>query len=110
MESLKELYRIGRGPSSSHTMGPGRAVERFLAAYPEADSFQATLYGSLAKTGRGHLTDVAITEALEPVPTRILFDTDTVDLPHPNTMELEAFRLGERLGRWRVFRDRKSVV
>jgi len=84
-------------------MGPGRAAERFLAAYPEADSFQATLYGSLAKTGRGHLTDVAITEALEPVPTRILFDTDTVDLPHPNTMELEAFRLGERLGRWRVF-------
>lgn len=103
MESLRELYRIGRGPSSSHTMGPGRAAERFRAAYPQADGFQATLYGSLAKTGKGHLTDVAIAEALEPVPTRILFDTETTDLPHPNTMELEAFQLGERLGFWRVF-------
>lgn len=102
MESLRELYRIGRGPSSSHTMGPGRAAERFRAAFPEADSFQVTLYGSLAKTGKGHLTDVAVTEALEPVPTRVLFDTRTEDLPHPNTMELEAFRLGERLGFWRV--------
>ena len=102
MESLRELYRIGRGPSSSHTMGPGRAAERFRAAFPEADGFQVTLYGSLAKTGKGHLTDVAVTEALEPVPTRVLFDTRTEDLPHPNTMELEAFRLGERLGFWRV--------
>lgn len=103
MESLRELYRIGRGPSSSHTMGPGRAAERFRAAYPEADSFQVTLYGSLAKTGKGHLTDVAVTEALEPAPTRILFDIETAVLPHPNTMELEAFRRGERLGFWRVF-------
>lgn len=103
MESLRELYRIGRGPSSSHTMGPGRAAETFRAAYPEADSFQATLYGSLAKTGKGHLTDVAITEALEPIPTRVLFSAETENLPHPNTMELEAFRRGERLGFWRVF-------
>lgn len=103
MESLRELYRIGRGPSSSHTMGPGRAAERFRAAHPEADSFQATLYGSLAKTGKGHLTDVAITEAFEPVPARILFDTEAENLPHPNTMELEAFRRGERTGFWRVF-------
>ena len=102
MESLRELYRIGRGPSSAHTMGPGRAAERFRAAFPEADSFQVTLYGSLAKTGRGHLTDVAVLEALEPTPTRVLFDTQTEGLPHPNTMELEAFRLGERLGFWRV--------
>ncbi len=103
MESLTELYRIGRGPSSSHTMGPGRAAQRFQAAYPQADSFQVTLYGSLAKTGRGHLTDVAVKEALEPLPARILFDTETENLPHPNTMELEAFQRGERLGFWRVF-------
>ncbi len=103
MESLTELYRIGRGPSSSHTMGPGRAAQRFQAAYPQADSFQVTLYGSLAKTGRGHLTDVAVKEALEPLPARILFDTETENLPHPNTMELEAFLRGERLGFWRVF-------
>jgi len=102
MESLKELYRIGRGPSSSHTMGPSFAAERFLAAFPEADSFQATLFGSLAKTGRGHLTDVAIQEAFEPLPTQIIFDTETNGLPHPNTMTLEAFRRGERLGLWQV--------
>ena len=103
MESLTELYRIGRGPSSSHTMGPGRAAQRFQAAYPQADSFQVTLYGSLAKTGRGHLTDVAVKDALEPLPARIIFDTETENLPHPNTMELEAFLRGERLGFWRVF-------
>ena len=71
MESLKELYRIGRGPSSSHTMGPSFAAQRFRAAYPGADSFQVTLFGSLAKTGRGHLTDVAVKEALEPLPSQI---------------------------------------
>lgn len=102
MESLKELYRIGRGPSSSHTMGPGFAAERFRAAFPDADSFQVTLFGSLAKTGRGHLTDVAVKEALEPLPSQIIFDAETANLPHPNTMTLEAFRRGERLGLWRV--------
>lgn len=102
MESLKELYRIGRGPSSSHTMGPGFAAERFRAAFPDADSFQVTLFGSLAKTGRGHLTDVAVKEALEPLPAQIIFDTETANLPHPNTMTLEAFLRGERLGLWRV--------
>ena len=103
MESLKELYRIGRGPSSSHTMGPSFAAERFRAAFPGADSFQVTLFGSLAKTGRGHLTDVAVKEALEPLPAQIIFDTETGNLPHPNTMTLEAFDRGERLGMWRVF-------
>ncbi len=102
MESLKELYRIGRGPSSSHTMGPSFAAQRFRAAYPGADSFQVTLFGSLAKTGRGHLTDVAVKEALEPLPSQIIFDTETAGLPHPNTMTLEAFQRGERLGLWRV--------
>ena len=103
MESLRELYRIGRGPSSSHTMGPAQAAARFREAFPQADSFQVTLYGSLAKTGRGHLTDTAITETLDPSPVRILFDTEAGNLPHPNTMELEAFLRGERLGFWRVF-------
>ena len=102
MESLKELYRIGRGPSSSHTMGPSFAAERFRSAFPKADSFQVTLFGSLAKTGRGHLTDVAVREALEPLPTVITFDTTTEDLPHPNTMTLEAFQNGVSLGSWRV--------
>ena len=53
MKSIKELYRIGTGPSSSHTMGPRKAAEQFLARHPEATSFQVTLYGSLAATGKG---------------------------------------------------------
>ena len=51
MESIRELYKTGRGPSSSHTMGPERACIAFKARVPEADAFHVTLYGSLAKTG-----------------------------------------------------------
>ena len=102
MESLRELYRIGRGPSSSHTMGPSHAAQRFRAAFPAADRFQVTLYGSLAKTGRGHLTDIAVARAFEPLPCQVVFDQDKTGLPHPNTLDLEAFRGEERLGAWRV--------
>lgn len=102
MESLKELYRIGRGPSSSHTMGPAHAASLFRAAFPQADSFQVTLYGSLAKTGRGHLTDVAVKDAFAPLYTGVIFNTEAAELKHPNTMDLEAFENGARLGSWRV--------
>ena len=61
MKSIKELYRIGTGPSSSHTMGPRKAAELFLEKHPEASSFKVTLYGSLAATGKGHMTNIAIT-------------------------------------------------
>ncbi|MBQ1958131.1 MAG: serine dehydratase, partial [Alistipes sp.] len=67
MESLKELYKVGNGPSSSHTMGPKKAAEQFLARQGEVDSFRVTLYGSLAATGKGHLTDYAILQVLEKV-------------------------------------------
>ena len=105
MESLRELYRIGRGPSSSHTMGPSQAAALFRGEFPQADRFQAVLHGSLAKTGKGHLTDVAILDAFAPLPCRIFWDMDTPDdaLPHPNTMELEAFQGDRSLGKWRVF-------
>ncbi len=103
MESLRELYRIGRGPSSSHTMGPSFAAARFKEAFPQADSFQATLYGSLAKTGRGHLTDVAIRDAFAPLDAGVLFNTEETNLKHPNTMELTAFQAGKPLGSWRVY-------
>ena len=63
MESLRELYRIGYGPSSSHTMGPRAASERFIKEHPEVTKVQVELYGSLAATGKGHLTDMAIREA-----------------------------------------------
>ena len=59
MKSIKELYRIGTGPSSSHTMGPRKAAEIFLEKHPEASSFKVTLYGSLAATGKGHMTNRA---------------------------------------------------
>ena len=105
MESLRELYRIGRGPSSSHTMGPSHAAALFKKEYPQVDRFRATLYGSLAKTGRGHLTDVAIVDAFAPLPAEILWETATPEdsLPHPNTMDLEAFQGDSLLGKWRVF-------
>ncbi|MBP7359311.1 MAG: serine dehydratase, partial [Prevotella sp.] len=67
MKSIKEIYRIGHGPSSSHTMGPRFAAEMFLEKNPEASSFKVTLYGSLAATGKGHMTDKAILDILQPV-------------------------------------------
>lgn len=88
MESLRELYKIGRGPSSSHTMGPARAAEDFLKKCPNAVSFRAVLYGSLALTGKGHLTDVAVRETLAPRPVEIRFNAKKRRLPHPNYMEL----------------------
>jgi len=94
MKSLRELYTIGRGPSSSHTIGPVRACHLFREENPDADRFSVTLFGSLAKTGRGHLTDIAIRDALAPVETEILWNTERGDLPHPNTMELRAWKNG----------------
>ena len=75
MKSIKELYRIGTGPSSSHTMGPRKAAEIFLERHPEAASFKVTLYGSLAATGKGHMTNIAITEVLQPIaPVEIIWE------------------------------------
>ncbi len=89
MESLRELYKIGRGPSSSHTMGPARAAQEFAAEHPEAARYRAVLYGSLALTGAGHLTDRAVTEAL-PKPCEVIFDKTTPTDEHPNTLDLIA--------------------
>ncbi len=104
MKSVRSIYKIGVGPSSSHTMGPAFAAEHFRTAYPTAEAIRVTLYGSLAKTGRGHGTDRAILETLAPIPTEMVWDTETPNnaLPHPNTMDLCAFAGGEELGRMRV--------
>jgi L-serine dehydratase len=104
MDSLKELFKIGMGPSSSHTMGPHRAAERFGKMHPGADSYRVTLYGSLAATGKGHLTDRAIADVLKPRRVDIVWKPD-VTLPfHPNGMEFEALSAdGEVEGRWRVY-------
>ena len=103
MESLRELYRIGCGPSSSHTIGPERACRAFAAQYPAADAFRVILHGSLAKTGRGHGTDGVIERTLAPRPVEITMDMGDAPLPHPNTMDLCALQNGAELGTWRVF-------
>lgn len=71
MESLRAFYRIGHGPSSSHTMAPRRAAEIFKSRFPQAHSFSVTLCGSLAATGRGHLTDQAIAAAFGEIPIQV---------------------------------------
>ena len=86
MHSLRELYKIGRGPSSSHTMGPERAAHDFLGRCPQAARFRVVLYGSLAHTGKGHLTDIAILSVLGEERTEVIFDKSPKTLPHPNTM------------------------
>lgn len=101
MKSLTELYRIGRGPSSSHTMGPEKAAVIFKNRYPEADSFKVVLYGSLALTGEGHGTDRILRETLEK-PTEIVFDKITAGLPHPNTFDTFALKDGKEIGSARV--------
>lgn len=103
MKSIREIYKIGKGPSSSHTMGPERAARLIRQKYPQADSFEVILYGSLAKTGRGHMTDEAIRNTLSPQPVQITFCQEAdFPLPHPNTLDLIAFHEETELGRLRV--------
>jgi len=90
MDSIREIFRIGHGPSSSHTMGPCRAVELFLERHPYAQEFTVHLYGSLAATGRGHLTDQAIAEVLGPECTTICWHPEETLPRHPNGMVIEA--------------------
>ena len=103
MKSIREIYKTGKGPSSSHTMGPEKAAKIFQAEHPEADAFVVTLYGSLAKTGRGHGTDRVLIDTLAPTPAEIVFNMDeTIPLPHPNTLEFSARREGRETGFMRV--------
>ena len=90
MQSITQLYKIGMGPSSSHTMGPRKAAEDFSAAHPQAASFKATLYGSLAATGKGHLTDFAIKSGFEPRPVAIEWEPSVFLPKHPNAILLQA--------------------
>lgn len=102
MKSLKELYKIGRGPSSSHTMGPEKAARAFLEAFGSAVRFEVTLYGSLAKTGKGHMTDRVLMDTLKK-PTLVFFDTSNTDIKHPNTMDMRAYDENGVIGSWRVY-------
>ncbi len=102
MKSIKYIYKAGYGPSSSHTMGPAAACTDFFEKNTSADSFKVILYGSLAKTGRGHGTDAVIKKCFHPKKVEIVFDEQTDDIPHPNTMDIFALKDGVLSERTRV--------
>ena len=98
MKSLKYLYKIGRGPSSSHTMGPDKAARYFRECNPDADSYRVILYGSLSSTGKGHKTDEAILDVFEGTEIELVFGPhETEDLPHENTMDFFAYKNGKEV-------------
>lgn len=103
MKTIKDIYKIGIGPSSSHTMGPQRAAVMFNQRFPNAAAFEVTLYGSLAATGKGHMTDWAILNTLH-APTEIVWRPD-ITLPfHPNGMLFKAFDQARTLlGEWTIY-------
>ncbi len=100
MKSITELYKIGYGPSSSHTMGPQKACELFLKRFPEATRFKVVLFGSLAFTGRGHLTDRVIQDTLKNV--EVIFDENYL-FEHPNTMDIFGYATDGTESHWRVY-------
>ena len=103
MQSIRTLYKVGKGPSSSHTMGPERAAKLFREMTPEADRYEVILYGSLAKTGVGHGTDRVLVDTLAPYPTKIVFaSVDPGNMKHPNTLDLIADQDNKETQRIRV--------
>ena len=102
MKSIREIYKIGIGPSSSHTMGPERAAELFRSEHPDTDAFRVVLYGSLSKTGIGHGTDRVLRDVLSPVPTEIVFSKEELPNSHPNTMDFFAMKDGSEIATLRV--------
>ena len=104
MKSLKEIYRIGRGPSSSHTMAPARAAEQFRRRTPDTDHYEVTLYGSLAATGKGHFTDRAIGSVLGEERTKIVWKPEVQLSYHPNGMTFRACDAQNRpTAEWTVY-------
>ena len=95
MKSIKDVYKIGKGPSSSHTMGPARAMEIFVSENSDADAYRVVLFGSLADTGKGHGTDHAIQMVAGEKPCEIVFNSIDRNLPHENTMDIYAIRGGK---------------
>ena len=103
MTSIRELYKIGRGPSSSHTIGPERACIYFKKRTQGADAYKVVLYGSLAETGEGHGTEVVVRSVLSPSAVHIERNLTVMDLPHPNTMDLYAYICGNQVDFCRVY-------
>lgn len=105
MESLREIFRIGKGPSSSHTMGPQRAAKIFVGRHQDAKRFEVVLYGSLAATGKGHMTDKAIIDVLKPIAPVVIKWEPQVFLPyHPNGMLFRSYDADEEVtDEWTVY-------
>lgn len=106
MKSIREIYRIGTGPSSSHTMGPRKAAEIFLQKHPNAEGYEVVLYGSLAATGKGHMTDHAIIETLSKsgMPVKIIWKPDTFLPYHPNGLTFKSLNAaGLPSDEWTVY-------
>lgn len=104
MQTIRYLYRIGTGPSSSHTMGPRRAAEKFLKANPDAPKYRVTLFGSLAATGKGHLTNVAIQDSFADKEMELVWKPQEIPEFHPNGMLFESLDVeGERLAKSMVY-------
>lgn len=104
MESIKKIYRIGQGPSSSHTMAPRKAAEQFKARTPQAASYRVTLYGSLAATGKGHFTDKAILDSLAPKEVELVWKPETFLPFHNNAMLFEALdNAGSVVDKWEIY-------
>ena len=101
MQSIKELYKIGHGPSSSHTLGPKKAAEYVLNKYKGADFFEVTLFGSLALTGKGHLTDYIIYETLKDK-CKVVFDYSLIET-HPNTLTFKVYKDSKLIGEEEVY-------
>ena len=103
MKSIRDVYKIGKGPSSSHTMGPAKAAELFKSENPDAERYAVVLYGSLSKTGIGHGTDRVIRDVFAPKDVKIVFSgADPDDLKHPNTLDLTAWSGEEQTAFMRV--------
>jgi L-serine dehydratase len=103
VESIREIYRIGHGPSSSHTMGPRYAAQQFLKRNTKAQSFTITLYGSLAATGKGHLTDAVIRDIFNGYPIDIVWMPEEFLQRHPNALKFEAVLDGKVTDEWLVY-------
>lgn len=104
MKTIREIYRIGKGPSSSHTMGPTKAAKMYIEHHPRAHDFHVTLYGALAATGKGHLTDVAINETLSPIGNVVIEWQPKIFLPeHPNAMTIATVEDGKKKDEWTFY-------
>ena len=104
MESIKKIYRVGLGPSSSHTMGPRKAAEQFKSRTLQAASYRVTLYGSLAATGKGHFTDKAITDSLAPSDVELVWKPETFLPFHNNAMLFEALDADKTvIDKWEIY-------